>query len=85
MSTDARTILAVVLLLGAVTLVGLSGLIYLAASGGDAVLLAVVAGPTSAALGALGSVLATTRTVDENAVAREAREEALAEVRSLET
>lgn len=54
------------LFLGGVTLVGLVGLIVLVGSTSvkDAGLLAVVAGPTGTALGALGTLLASTRTVD---------------------
>lgn len=83
MNTDARTVLAVVVLLGTVTLLGLAGLIWLADHDADAALLAVIAGPTGVALGALSGLLATTRTVDEGAIAKAARDEALADVAAL--
>lgn len=52
--------------LGSATLLGMAGLIWLVGTTAvkDAALLAVVAGPTGTALGALGTMLASTRTVD---------------------
>jgi hypothetical protein len=59
--TDRTVVLAVVVLLGAFCLLGLGGLIWLIDHGSDGEVLAIVAGPTSAALGALGALLASTR------------------------
>lgn len=66
--TDRFTVRAVVLLLGAFALIGLGGLIWLiggAKNATDATLLAVVAGPTGTALGALGTLLARTSVGDD--------------------
>lgn len=64
--TDRFTVRAVVCFLGVGMLVGLVGLIWLVGKTDikDAGLLAVIAGPTGTALGALGAVLVSTRTTD---------------------
>lgn len=68
--TDRFTVRAVVCFLGSATLLGLGGLIWLVGTTNvkDAALLAVVAGPTGTALGALGTMLASTRTIDAQPV-----------------
>lgn len=62
--TDRLTVVMVVTFLGVSTLVGLGGLIWLVGrlEVKDAALLAIIAGPTGTALGALGTLLASTRT-----------------------
>lgn len=79
-STDSRVVLAVVVLLGVFGLLGMGGLIWLVHSGADGNAVAIIAGPTGTAVGALAAVLATTRTVDASAV----REQTLDEVRALD-
>lgn len=57
---DKFVVRAVVCFLGVAVLLGLGGIIWLIASdpsSADAALLAIVAGPTGTALGALGSLL----------------------------
>jgi hypothetical protein len=60
--TDRFTVRAVVVFLGAVTMLGLGGLIWLVGRTDvrDAALLGLIAGPTGTALGALGTLLART-------------------------
>lgn len=60
--TDRFVVRSVVLFLGVATLIGLVGLIWLVDQGKatDAALLAVVAGPTGSALGALSALLVHT-------------------------
>jgi hypothetical protein len=62
--TSKGTVLLVVAFLGVATLMGMGGLIWLVGTTDvkDAGLLAVVAGPTGTALGALATLLASTRT-----------------------
>lgn len=48
-----------------ITVIGLTGLIWLVDHGVSATLLLVVSGPTTTALGALGSLLVSTRTSAE--------------------
>jgi hypothetical protein len=57
---DRTVVLAVVLILGLLALVGLSGTIWLAHDKVDATLIAVVSTPTGAVIGALAALLATT-------------------------
>lgn len=66
--TDRFTVRAVVVFLGAGMLTGLLGLIWLVGRTDvrDAALLAVIAGPTGTALGALGTLLARTSVDDSN-------------------
>lgn len=59
--TDKGTIRAVVILLGLFALVGLSGMIYLIDRETEADMLAILAGPMGTALGALASILVSTR------------------------
>lgn len=61
----SRVVIAVVSFLGFGYLTGLVGLIWLVHSGVDGELLAIVAAPTSGALGALGTLLASTRPTNE--------------------
>jgi hypothetical protein len=63
--TDRLTVLAVVMFIGIATLVGMGGLIWLVGTTDvqDAATLAVIAGPTGTALGILGTLLVSTRTV----------------------
>lgn len=59
--TDGRVVLAVVLMIGTFALGGLVGSIWLIDSGAKAEAVAIVSGLTGTALGALGSLLASTR------------------------
>lgn len=63
--TDSRTVLTVVVFLGLLALIGLAGTIWLIHEGDDA---SLVIGVTGTALGALGSLLATTRSQADPAV-----------------
>lgn len=65
--TDKGTVRMVVGFLGAAVLIGLIGLIWLVGKTDvrDAATLAIIAGPTGVALGSLGTMLASTRTVAE--------------------
>lgn len=65
--TDRVTVRMVIGFLGAAVLLGLGGLIWLVGKTDvrDAATLAIIAGPTGTALGALGTMLASTRTVPE--------------------
>lgn len=62
--TSKGTVFLVVTFLGVATLMGMGGLIWLVGTTDvkDAALLAIVAGPTGTALGALATLLASTRT-----------------------
>jgi hypothetical protein len=62
--TNKGTVFLVVAFLGIATLLGMGGLIWLVGTTDvkDAALLAIVAGPTGTALGALSTLLASTRT-----------------------
>lgn len=62
--TNKGTVFLVVVFLGVATLLGMGGLIWLVGTTDvkDAALLAIVAGPTGTALGALATLLASTRT-----------------------
>lgn len=62
--TSKGTVFLVVAFLGVATLMGMGGLIWLVGTTDvkDAALLAIVAGPTGTALGALATLLASTRT-----------------------
>lgn len=62
--TQQRTVLVVVLALAGFALVGLGGLIYLVDAGTAPEAIAIIAGPTGVALGALGSMLNSTRTAE---------------------
>lgn len=62
--TDQRTVLLVVKFLGAIALVGLVGLIALVALDRDPAAIAVVGTLTGGAAGSLGTLLASTRSVD---------------------
>lgn len=67
--TDKFTVNAVVVFLGSGMMLGLAGLIWLVSRGhGDPAALAVVAGPTGTALGALGTLLARTSSNPEDGV-----------------
>lgn len=61
----SKVVIAVVSFLGFGYLIGLVGLIWLVHTGVDGELLAIVAAPTSGALGALGTLLASTRPANE--------------------
>lgn len=58
--TDRLTIRLVITFIGIFALVGLAGIIWLIDEGTAGVDLAIIAGPTGVALGALGSMLAHT-------------------------
>lgn len=64
--TDKFTVRSVVLLLGAFALVGIAGLIWLIDHQAASENLAIVSGLTGTALGALGAVLVSTRTVTDS-------------------
>lgn len=68
--TDQRTVRAVVLLLGSIALVGLCGVVGLVALDKPAEAVAVVVGLTGPAIGALATLLASTRSVDVDALAQ---------------
>jgi uncharacterized membrane protein len=59
--TDRKVVLAVVLLLGLFALGGLAGTVWLISRDRQPESIAVVAGLTGTALGALGTMLASTR------------------------
>lgn len=63
--TDTFTVRAVVLMLGLFALLGLGGLVWLVDHGVDGDQLAIIAGPTGTALGALGAVLVSTRSAGD--------------------
>lgn len=66
---DRAVVLAVVILLGAFALGGLAGTVWLIHDDKDPSAIAVVSGLTGTALGALGAVLASTRSVPPAPVA----------------
>ena len=88
-ANETRTVSLVILFLGAVTLVGLVGLIaiLIMVVGSDRVfdptLLLPLVGITTGALGGLTGLLASTNTADPAAIAETARTGALADVASL--
>ncbi len=63
--TSDRVILAVVLILGAFALGGLAGTVWLCSVGAEVGLVAVVSGLTGTAVGLVGSMLNSTRSVGE--------------------
>lgn len=63
-SNDKSTVNLVVLMLGAASLIGLLGIVVLVAMSKSGEAIALVSTPTAAALGALGGVLANTKSVD---------------------
>lgn len=63
--TDKGTIRLVIVLLGLFAILGLAGVVYLIDGGTSAALVAVVSTPMGVALGSLGTMLASTRTVAE--------------------
>lgn len=58
---DRTVVLAVVVLLGLFSLLGLGGIVWLIDGGSDASSIAVVSTLTGGALGSLGTLLASTR------------------------
>ena len=88
-ANETRTVSLVILFLGAVTLVGLVGLIailIMVVSSDrvfDPTLLLPLVGITTGALGGLTGLLASTNTADPAAIAESARTGALADVASL--
>lgn len=60
--TDRAVVLAVVAALGSVAAIGLAGVVWLASTNVAGETLAVVVGPVGVAIGALASVLSSTRT-----------------------
>jgi hypothetical protein len=69
--------------LGLIALVGLGGTVYLVDHGTDPAALVTVSSVTSAALASLGTLLASSRSVDVDKEREAARDEALADVASL--
>ncbi len=61
-ATAKSTVNLVIIILGVFALVGLVGVLWLTDSGTDAAAIAVIVGPMGVALGAVGGVLASTRT-----------------------
>lgn len=83
--TDRRTVQIVALGLVLIALTGLVGLIWLVHEVDvGAELIAVIVAPVGTALGGLVGMLSNSGSVDPAAVAERARNEALAEVASLE-
>ena len=80
MATDKRTVQIIVVFLGLVVLLGLGLTGWLIDQEKDASLVVAL---SSAALGSLGTLLASTRTVDSDQLQSSARNEALADVASL--
>lgn len=85
MSADRAVVLAVVVLLGLGGLLGMSGMIWLIDHDRDATAIAAIGTLTGGAFGALGALLASTRTTTSVAAEAKAQgyQEAVAHVETL--